>query len=241
MIILPKSIIFFWVWILTTPFKSISQEILMISIFVMCSKMTNSNLQLHLSTAYELTHCGLVTPYGGRDLGQHWLRQWLVAWRHQANTWTNVDWSSVKSSDIHIRAISQAMPQPSITKICLKITYSKFHLNFPGANKLNLCLIHVLHTVSQLVSCHLSWSAESIAGLTRPLRFRLRVRLWLAGTWTAGDWNQYVHINNVQPPDRECASLAQNKQIALFCCCTLTPWGQVMHLCASKTNHHCLR
>ena len=23
------------------------------------------------------THCGLVTPYGIRDLGQHWFRQWL--------------------------------------------------------------------------------------------------------------------------------------------------------------------
>ena len=45
------------------------------------------------------------------------------AWRHQAITWTNVDWSSAKSSDIHIRAISQEMPQPSITKIHLKITY----------------------------------------------------------------------------------------------------------------------
>ena len=22
----------------------------------------------------KLTHCGLVTPYGDRDLGQHWLR-----------------------------------------------------------------------------------------------------------------------------------------------------------------------
>ena len=38
--------------------------------------------------------------------GSYWLRQWLVAWRHQAITWTNVDWSSVKSSDIHIRSIS---------------------------------------------------------------------------------------------------------------------------------------
>ena len=35
---------------------------------------------------------------------------------NQAITWTNVDWSSAKSSDIHIRAISQEMPQPSITK-----------------------------------------------------------------------------------------------------------------------------
>ena len=43
----------------------------------------------------------------------------------------------LKSSDIHIRAISQEMPQPSITKIRLKITYLKFHSNFPGANELN--------------------------------------------------------------------------------------------------------
>ena len=38
------------------------------------------------------THCGLVTPYGDRDVGQHWLKQWLVAWRHKAITWTNADW-----------------------------------------------------------------------------------------------------------------------------------------------------
>ena len=73
----------------------------------------------------QLTHCGLVKPHGVRDL----------AWRHQAITWTNVDWSSVKSSDIHIRAISQEMPQPLITQIPWKITYLKFHSNFPGANR----------------------------------------------------------------------------------------------------------
>ena len=54
----------------------------------------------------------------------------------QAITWTDVDESSVKSSDIHTRAISQEMPQPLITKICLKITYLKFHSNFPGNNEL---------------------------------------------------------------------------------------------------------
>ena len=42
----------------------------------------------------------------------------------------------LKSSDIHSRAISQDMPQPAITKIRLKITYLKFHSNFPGANEL---------------------------------------------------------------------------------------------------------
>ena len=52
-------------------------------------------------------------------------------------SWANVAWSSAKSSDIHIGAISQEKPQPSITKIHLKITYLKFLSNFPGANKLN--------------------------------------------------------------------------------------------------------
>ena len=34
------------------------------------------------------------------------------------------------------REISQEMPQPSIAKICLKITYLNFHSNFPGVNEL---------------------------------------------------------------------------------------------------------
>ena len=75
-----------------------------------------------------------------RDLGQHWLRQWLVAWRHQAITWINVDWSSVTSSGIHIWAISQEMPQLSVTKIYLNITYMKFHSNIPEANELTLIM-----------------------------------------------------------------------------------------------------
>ena len=31
----------------------------------------NENVYIKL---WELTHCGLVTSYGDRDLGQHWLR-----------------------------------------------------------------------------------------------------------------------------------------------------------------------
>ena len=49
-----------------------------------------------------LNNCGLVTLYGDRELGQHWLREWMVTWRHQAITWTNVDLSSVRSGDIHL-------------------------------------------------------------------------------------------------------------------------------------------
>ena len=44
-----------------------------------------------LQISVVLTHWGLVTPYGERDLGQYWLRQWLVAWWYQAITWTSVD------------------------------------------------------------------------------------------------------------------------------------------------------
>ena len=98
-------------------------------------------------------YCGLMMPYGDRDVGQHWLRWWLVAWQHQAITWTNVDWSSVKSSDIHIGAISQEMPQPSVTKIRSKIfiQYLKFHSKFPGANELMVC------TLVCLKNWHVLW------------------------------------------------------------------------------------
>ena len=50
----------------------------------------------------------------------------------------------MKSTDVHIRAISQEMPQPSITKIPWKIAYLKFHSNFTGANELS----HWPHLVS---------------------------------------------------------------------------------------------
>ena len=42
----------------------------------------------------------------------------------------------VKSSGIHLRAILQEIPQPSVTEISLKITYLKFCSNLPGANEL---------------------------------------------------------------------------------------------------------
>ena len=78
-----------------------------------------------------------MTPYGDRP-GSTLAQVMAWCWRHQAITWTIVDWSSVKSSDIQIRAISQETPQPSITKIRLKITYLKFNSNLPGANELTI-------------------------------------------------------------------------------------------------------
>ena len=83
----------------------------------------------------RLTYCGLMTPYGDRDLGQHWLRQWLVAWRHQAITWTNVDFPSAMPIGIHLSTILQEILQPSIIKLSWKINFLKFHSNLPGVNE----------------------------------------------------------------------------------------------------------
>ena len=70
----------------------------------------------------------------------------------------------MKYSDIHIRAISQEMPQPSITKIHLKITYLKFYSNFPGANELKVlscllycyenCFVYCLTIIEDWTDCH---------------------------------------------------------------------------------------
>ena len=46
----------------------------------------------------------IVTPYGVGDIGQHWFMEWLIAWQHQAITWTNVDLPSTRSSGIHYTA-----------------------------------------------------------------------------------------------------------------------------------------
>ena len=58
---------------------------------------------------WMLIHCGVVTPKGNINLNQHWHRLWLAAW--QPITCTNVDFSSVKSRGIHLRATSNQMPK----------------------------------------------------------------------------------------------------------------------------------
>ena len=89
---------------------------------------------------FIITHSGLVTPYGDIDLGQHWLRQWLVAWQHQAITRSNDDFS-LRSLDcfIHLRAISQCVPNLlfCIYIMSLKIILLKLLPHLPRANDLN--------------------------------------------------------------------------------------------------------
>ena len=80
-----------------------------------------------------LTHCDLVTPYRDTNLKQHWLRYWLIAWWHQANSWTNVDLPSMKSSEIHFRLMPTLM---SIPKLCFKFTHLRSQPHLPEDNEL---------------------------------------------------------------------------------------------------------
>ena len=58
------------------------------------------SVHLSMGTAYvcHLTHCGLVLPYGIKDLNQNWFRLWLVAWLHQAIICTSAGLLSIRQS-----------------------------------------------------------------------------------------------------------------------------------------------
>ena len=85
----------------------------------------------------SLTHCGPVTPYGDIGLSQYWLRKWLVAWRHQAIAWTNVEFPFC---GIHLRAISQQVPKILYCIMSLKIRLLELNAKFPRSQRVKaLC------------------------------------------------------------------------------------------------------
>ena len=102
---------------------------------------------------------------------------------------TNVDLSSVRSSGIHLRAILQEIPQPSVTEIGLKITYLKFCSNLPGADELismNWSLYSQLHyhvTCKYLkwYHCH-KWN-------NRKMKFPLNLKSEEKGISEMGPWS----------------------------------------------------
>ena len=75
-------------------------------------------------------------PYGNIHLGQHWLRQWFVAWRHETITRTNVDLSSQVFCGIYLRAISQVVLIN--LNMCSDITFLKLLPHLPGANDISI-------------------------------------------------------------------------------------------------------
>ena len=103
----------------------------------------NANLFMFIQN--NLAHKGLIIPwyqvnslwpsydYGYLEiLGQHWFRYWLLAWQHQAITWTTVDLASTRSSGIHSRVMFTWVHK----EMCLKFTYSKSEPHLPGDNEL---------------------------------------------------------------------------------------------------------
>ena len=52
---------------------------------------------------------------------------------------------SVRISDTYLEAISQETPEPSLTKISMKITYQKFNSNVSWANVLTSLYVGDLH------------------------------------------------------------------------------------------------
>ena len=80
------------------------------------------------STLAQVIACCLMAP-------SHYLNQcWLIII-------SDVQWQSP-------RAISQEIPQPSIKKMWLKVTYPKFHSTLPGANELYSCDISTWRVTS---------------------------------------------------------------------------------------------
>ena len=110
-------------------------------------------------------------------------------------------------SDIHIRAISQEMPQPSVTKICLKITYLNLHLNFPGANELKLPVpFTVWRNYANTNLCHQNSSAQTELMIKELILPALRMKTliqhstmkWYIGTNFTNDASLALQIRQKQ-------------------------------------------
>ena len=100
-----------------------------------CDISITKALEIPQSGTKPLTHYGLVMQCGNIDPGQHWLRQWLVAWRHQAITWTNVDVSLKGFYDI-LQTISYEWLKISIQKLSLKIPFLNLFPHLPEGSEL---------------------------------------------------------------------------------------------------------
>ena len=110
---------------------------------------SNDDFQTHCSLRYDNLKCGfwprnfqprdvpfkiLFTLYFKSRLMLIYIFQctWYSrrfdysAWRHQVITWANIDSPSVRSWSINLITISQEIPQSSITKMSLKITYVNY-------------------------------------------------------------------------------------------------------------------
>ena len=75
-----------------------------------------------------------MTPYGDINLGQHWLKKWFVAYRHQTIIWTNPDFPLVGFCSIHLKAVSQWVTSYYYIKWAWKLYVLELLSHFPGPN-----------------------------------------------------------------------------------------------------------
>ena len=102
----------------------------------------------------------------------------------------------MKSSDIYIRAISQEMPQPAITKICLKITSLKFHSNFTEANELMVADPFPLYSFTLPLFHYTSSTIYQQRDMPEQNLARLKAYRWHATIsmfWWTQQWVQWAH------------------------------------------------
>ena len=83
-------------------------------------------------------------PYGNIDLGQHWLRLWLGAWRHQAITWTNIYFSFLGLCGIDMSVISV-----STKASILYDEFEKYTATFPMGQSVILGLLYIVHGLNE--------------------------------------------------------------------------------------------
>ena len=97
----------------------------------------------HFAIFCLLIRCGPLIPYGAIDLDQHWLRQRLVAWKHQAITGTNVDSSAEMFPGIQLKAISQKMLIKLIHDFRSEITLLKLlpRLPFQWVKRMHVSIV----------------------------------------------------------------------------------------------------
>ena len=94
-------------------------------------------------------HLSCTNPwYSIMDLGQQWFRWWLVAWQHQAISWTNHDLSSLRSSDIHLMALcfmgnAQDIAHKKMQQNYIHVPVFKNHWNFSRVQRVNCYDLHV--------------------------------------------------------------------------------------------------
>ena len=115
---------------------------------IFCFLLSRHCVHVHPKYTHLLIHWGLVTPYGGIDLGQHWLRLWLVAWQHQAIAWTMLTWEHWPST----HTTSTFIVVSTNTQFSFQNIFPWIFLPLPRANELTVLLWLSVLTFNSLAS-----------------------------------------------------------------------------------------